>query len=117
MSDLKLNANDDIEVGDTDLLLITGREAIAQHMRQRLKLFFGELVDDKRRGIPYIEQVFVKAPDPVNVDAALKHAIVTTPGFLELTVFDIDIGDDRLMTLTFQARTTEGVVDFREVIP
>ena len=118
MSDIKIDSTTgDIELDGVDLGLTTGTEAIQQHLSQRLKTFLEEWFLDKRVGIAYLQQILKKNPDPVVVDSILKRQIVNTPGVRELTRFVIDISSARLMTLTFSARTTDGVINFSEVIP
>ena len=104
-------------VGD-DLTLTTGVEAIAQHLRQRLKIFFGEWFLDRRKGVAYIEQILVKNPNPFVVDAILKATVVQTPGVTELLDFKLEADTvTRQLVFTFKAGTIEGgVVNFSEVI-
>jgi len=117
LSDLLL-IDGDVAVVGNDLALTTGSEAVQQHLSQRLKTFLSEWFLDKRIGIAYLEQILIKNPDPVVVDSILKKEIVTTPGILELTQFILDFDpSSREMTLTFSARTSDGVINFSEVIP
>ena len=117
MSDLKLTSGD-IELEGNDFVLTTGTEAIEQHLSQRLKTFLEEWFLDKRIGIAYLQQILKKNPDFVVVDSILKKEIITTPGVLELTTFILDLNEStRVLTLTFSARTSDGVINFSEVIP
>ena len=116
MSDLKLT-DGDIELDGNDFVLITGTEAIQQHLSQRLKTFLEEWFLDKRIGIAYLQQILKKNPDPVVVDSIIKREIINTPGIKELTRFVLDISSYRILTLTFSARTTDGVINFSEAIP
>lgn len=119
MSDLALNGGDlDLTEDNTDLFLTSGQVAIVQHLKQRLQTFLGEWFLDNRIGVPYFEHILKKDYDPVIIDTVLKSEIVNTPGVLELTSFDLDINaNTRLLTLTFEAKSTDGVINFSEVIP
>lgn len=115
MSDLKLDGNHDLVVSQGDLVLTSGKEAHAQRLKQRLLLIFGEWFLDRLRGIPIFDQVFVKRPNPVVVDALYKREILLDPSVLELLKFELDIDSStRNLTLTFEARTKEGNIVFDE---
>ncbi len=118
MSDIMLGTDDDLEFDGVDLQIVDGADAILQHLKQRLKLFLGEWFLDTRRGVAYFQQILKKNPDPVAIDGIFKSTIVNTPGILELLEFDLDMDlHIRQLTLNFKALTTEGVLDFSEVIP
>ena len=119
MSDIKINdTTEDIELVGNDFALTVDVEAIQQHLSQRLKTFLNEWFIDKRIGIPYFEHILRKNFDPVVVDTLFKREIVNTPGILELLAFDVDLDrSTRTLQLTFKARTSEGVLNFNEVLP
>ncbi len=119
--DLQLDIDDwdlTFPAGSTDLTLVSGVDAIRQHLSQRLKTFMGEWFLDTRIGVPYFQQVLVKNPDPVVLDSVFKAVIVNTPGILELTDFALQVDrSTRQLKLTFTAATTEGELCFDEVLP
>ncbi len=122
MADLKLNVQTgDLEIGpDGDLIIVTGLDAIAQHLRIRLQFFRGEWFLDTRLGIPYYEEVLIKAPDLNVVQSLLREAIRETPGVIAINSFELDFeGVTRRLSLDFEALTTEGPLRFTEdfVIP
>ncbi len=121
MADLKLDAGGDLEIGtDGDLIIVTGIDAIAQHLRIRLQFFRGEWFLDTRQGIPYFEEVLIKAPDLNVVQSLLREAIRETPGVISITSFELDFdGVTRKLSLNSDALTTEGPLRFTEdfVIP
>lgn len=118
MSDLALGSDGDLTLTDGgDLFLTTGQDSIVQHLKQRLQTFLEEWFLDSRIGVPYFQHILKKNYDPIIIDTVLKSETVNTPGILELTAFDIDIDNARLMTLTFEAKSTEGPIIFSEVIP
>jgi len=119
MSDIALDSiTGDISIIEGVIALNDENTAIAQHLRSRLRTFFGEWFLDISVGVPYFEQILIKNPNPVSVDSILKKEILETDGILELLTFDLDLNPTtRELTLTFQARTITGSVDFSEVIP
>jgi len=116
--DLKLDSDNDVLVENGDLVLLTGVEAVGQHLRNRLNTFFQEWFLDKREGVPYFEHIFKKKINPLVVDGIFKREIINTPGILELKSFNLDIdGTLRVLTLSFTASSTDGDINFSEVVP
>ena len=118
--DLLLDENTwDLDMSDTDLRLVTGRDAIRQHLIQRLKTFLAEWFLDQRIGVPYFQQVMVKSPDPVVLDSVFKAEIINTPGIVELLAFDFSIdARTRELLLSFTAVDDTGaVISVSEVLP
>lgn len=116
MSGLLLDSNGDLSVVEGKLALTSGTVATSQRIKQRLSLFLAEWFLDKSRGVPYIEQIFVKNPNPVVIDAIFKREIISDPAVIELQFFELDLDTaTRILTVTFEAKTDEGLVDFSEV--
>ena len=108
----------DILIENGDLSLLTGFDAIEQHLKQRLKTFYGEWFLNKKVGVPYFEQVFVKNYNANILDSVFKKIIIETPGIIQLLEFSLEIdSSDRELYLTFKASCVEGVIDFSEAIP
>lgn len=106
----------DLLIEGGDLVLTTGRDAILQHLTIRLQFFLGEWEWDTRIGVPYFQDVLVKAPDLNVVRTLLRETITSTPGVTGLQNFELDL-DGRTLRLDFEASTTEGPVTFdRELI-
>ena len=91
MSDIRLDVNGDIDITNGEVSLTMEIDGIVQHLKQRLRFFYGEWFLDKTKGVPYIQQILKKNPEPVIVDLILKRAILETPGVLELLEFSIEI--------------------------
>lgn len=108
----------DIDISANDFQFTENREAIEQHLRQRLRTFAAEYFLDSRVGIPYFQHVLRKNPDPIIIDSVFKKEIINTPGIIELLEFELDLdASTRELTLTFKASTSDGVIDFSEVVP
>lgn len=117
MSDLLLDSDGDIVLDVNDFVLTSGREAIEQHLKQRLQTFLGEFFLDGNVGIPYFQQIFVKNPSAVAINSIIKKAIINTPGILSLTSFSLELSTSRELTVEFRALSSEGEINFSEVLP
>lgn len=126
MSDLAINydlAIDDPLYGDLlivngDLVLMTDPlQIIYQTLQQNLKLFLGESFVDKSAGVPYIQAIIEKNPNPVIVQTAYVSVILNTPGVKALTYFTMSI--DRVLRqllVEFQVETDFGLINFQQVV-
>ena len=108
----------DIDTSGIDLQHTGPLNSITQHLRQRLRMFKNEYFLDSRIGVPYHEQILRKNPNPTVVDSEFKKVIINTPGVEKLTKFLLDLDTaTRELTVTFEAVTNEGVINFSEVLP
>lgn len=107
--DLALDSDGDLEV---PLRIVSGVEAIAQRLRIRLSIWFGEWFLDTREGIKYIEQVLA---DPrvsaTSVKALLSDVILSSVGISAIQSMDVSISA-RVLSISFVALTKGGSVLF-----
>lgn len=106
----------DLVVENGSPIVITGAEEVRQQLRLNLREWYGEWFLDVTRGVPYLEEIFVKLPDPSRIDLILKRIILETPGVIELNSFEAELSSDRELTVRFSARAQDGTIDFNEVI-
>jgi len=118
MSDIKVHRDNlDLVLENGDLAIVKKADAIAQHIKQRLRTFLGEWFLDTGAGVPYYEHVNVKNPSPLILDTIFKSMILSTPGVEELLEFDIQLDNaTRIMTLVFKVRTIDEEINFIEVL-
>lgn len=118
MSSIRIGSDNDLLFTNNNLTLLTGRDEIAQVLRQELRVFAGEWFLDTREGIPYFEDILRKAPDPARIDSIFKDKILSSPGVIELLQFNLELGGEsgRTLTLQFSARTSDGIITFDEDI-
>lgn len=123
MSDIALNIDagsanfHDIIVQDGDLVMLTGKQAILQNILQRLRIFLGEWFLDNSIGLPYFTEILVKNPDQSKIDALFLNQIMGTPGVLEVTSYSFEPNfTNRGLTVSFEATTTDGEVDYAGLI-
>lgn len=114
--DLALTSGHDLEIGtDGDLSILTGLDSIAQHLKIGLLFFRGEYFLDLRIGVPYFEQILRKAPDLNVVRSILREAILKTDGVLGVSGLTLGYdGVTRVLSVTFEAATTEGTLTFED---
>jgi hypothetical protein len=118
MSDLALNTFGELDLSQDELYFVTGADAVAQHLKIRLRFIEGEWFLDTRIGIPYISQIWVKNPNLAAIQAVFRRAIVSTPGVESLERMDAAFDSAaRELRLDFSARLEgESVArDFSEV--
>ena len=115
---IKLNSDGDWDLQNGQLQIVTGVEEIAQIVTTRLKFFLGEWFLDVRRGVPWFSKILKKNPNPSEVEAILIQHILDSPGIITLkdSTFTLDNATRRL-TVEFEAISTEGVLNFSEVVP
>lgn len=103
----------DLDIVDGDLVINDGVQAILQAILQNCRTFLGEWFLDNQVGLPFFQQILVKNPDQAKIDAIFQNAIMGTPGVLQLMTysFRVDVATRQLF-LSFQARVTDGVVDY-----
>lgn len=98
-----------------DFVLATGRDAITQHLRIRLRTFRGEWFLDRRVGLPYYQQILVKGPNLAAVKALYRRAIMETPGVTELRHLEVTMDHaTRSAAVAFGVETIDGPVELTE---
>lgn len=92
-----------------DLVLVSGRDAVRQHLAIRLRTFLGECFLDTRVGMPYFQQILVKDPNVSAVRALYRKAIMTTPGVTDLKALEVTVDwSTRTASVAFAVETTDG---------
>ena len=118
----------DLELVDAQIVLFGDpadvdefRAAVAQDLRTRLNFFKGEWFLDQFEGVPYFENILVKAPDPDVIKSIFRGVILSTPHIVSVDnlVLLID-ATTREASLEFVANTDDGSViisaDFKPFI-
>jgi hypothetical protein len=116
-TDLQLGSDFDLEFVNGDLALVESLDAIRQHVRQRLQLFLGEWFLDITVGVPYFQNIYVKNPNLIVVEALFRDRLVTTPGIEEVNEFNFDYDNlTRELKVEFSATTINGDLNFSEIL-
>lgn len=117
MSSFKADADGNFTIVDNDLIFVDGADEVVQMLRQELRFFFTEWFLDLNQGVPYYEEITVKNPNLQRLAAIFKDKILSIPGVLELISFDLTYENPRELHLSFQVRSTDGIITFNEVLP
>lgn len=108
----KIGTDGDLAIEGGKIALVDGKEAIAQHVAQRLRLFLGEWPLNTEAGFPYRTIVFVKRPSLPLIKAALRKYIAETPGIREVTEVTLSVDPrSRIATGTYSAVTDLGLLE------
>ncbi|CAP41327.1 hypothetical protein [Bordetella petrii] len=94
-----------------DARLVDGAERIAQQIKVTLQTFLAEWFLDTDFGVPYLEQVMVKAPQRAQLEAIFRARIADVPGVLSVRRLDLQVERAlRRLKVDFEAETVEGIV-------
>ncbi len=109
-----LVVDDDIVIdSDGNLVLVTGKEAIAQHIVMRLKGYQGESVYNEDFGMPYTQIIFAGNYNAESTRFITSNNVLLTPGVTNVSIdppeFDADTGG---ISIQGSATTIEGDVNF-----
>lgn len=108
--DLALASDHDLDV---DLLgrasFVDGADRIAQQVKITLLAFMGEWFLDTTFGVPYLEDILVKAPDRASIEGILRARIRAVPGVERVRSLDLQVErQQRVLRVAFDADTTAG---------
>jgi len=93
-------------------MFLDGREAIAQTIVTRLKLFLGEYFRDVTDGTPWFQQILGKFENLNAVEAILRNRIARTQGVVRLLSFDMQYDlDARTVAVQATVLTVYGEQD------
>lgn len=94
-------------------VLVSGRDAIAQAIENRLRTFRGEWFLDGSIGVPYLEQVLGrKQPNLAAVEQTLRSEILAVSGVTAITSFALTLDRaTRALSGRFTAATEVGAVE------
>jgi len=93
-------------------MFLYGREAIAQTVSTRLKLFLGEYFRDVTDGTPWFQRILGKHENVNAIEAILRNRISRTEGVVRLLSFSMGFDlDSRSLSVRAQVLTTYGEQD------
>ncbi|MGS1116031.1 hypothetical protein [Castellaniella sp. UC4442_H9] len=93
-------------------IFLSAREAIAQTIVTRLKLFLGEYFRDVTDGTPWFQQILGKFENLNSVEALLRNRIARTQGVVRLLSFGLQFDQDtRTLSVQSEVLTTYGEAD------
>lgn len=80
-------------------------EAVAQRVRTRLYLLFGEWFLNTDAGVPYLQRITAKPADLFYTESVIKKTILDTEGILAVTEFSMNF-DRNTRRLTIDTTVT-----------
>jgi len=115
--DIELDkASHDLRVYHGDLQIVRDVPAIRQEADMRMQFFLEEWFLDKTAGIPYFQNVLVKAPNLAAIRTVFRDEILNTAGIRSLTKLELDFNaSTRKLTVTWSATTDLGELAESEV--
>lgn len=117
MIDLKIDDSGELVIEDNDLVFVSDLDQVMQHVKIRLRTFYGEWVFDTTRGIKYFEEIFVKQPNKSVVDGLIKQAIIETAEVTELVEYSSVIDEvSRQIDISATINTIYGTMQITEVL-
>jgi len=117
MSGFKCAEDGDILIEQNKFSIVSGPDEIVQNLRQNIRTFFGEWFLNQSLGVPYFQDIFIKNPNPISIEAAFKNVILGTIGVRELIDFDLNLDSaQRELSYTFSALIYDKIIDFSEVV-
>ena len=72
-----------------ELVTVTDAHAVGQHVRQRLKTYYGEWFMDRAAGVQWLDLVLGSGYDPALAESVVKGAILDTHGVTAVTSFAV----------------------------
>jgi len=102
----------DLVVNNFDLTLVDSTDQIAQNLAIRLRFFLAEWFLDIESGIPYYQDILIKAPNQFRVESVIKEEIINTDGIVEILSFSTNFNErDRKFTVSFSCDSVSGVIN------
>jgi len=99
------------KIQNGDLVLTQDRDAIVQAVTIRLQTFRGEWFLDVENGIPYFDQVLVKAPNLDAIQQTFKREIEGVPGIKSVTALKLTFDrGNRTLSVVWSADTDLGEI-------
>jgi hypothetical protein len=115
--DLELDVDThDLVLTGGDLQIVQDLEAIRQEIDIRLRFFLAEWFLDITQGVPYLQNILVKAPNLAAIRGIFNEQILLGAGIKSITKLDLDYDQsDRTLTVTWSATTDLGELIESEV--
>lgn len=98
------DSNNDLLIdGSGKLVILNGKEAIAQLIVHYIRAIKGEMFTKKDKGMPYFEDVFNKSPSNVLFETAFRKRVKEIDG-VSIETFRISVTDTVNYEATFRTK-------------
>lgn len=110
MSTFKQDASGDLVFETGRLVLVTDPdEEVAQGIFNRFRLVLGEWFKDTRKGVPYLQKVFVRRPNLAVIRELFRRVIMHDTRVADVPTLTLTIEKEtRNLVFEFEARTISG---------
>jgi hypothetical protein len=113
MKDIKLTDDGDLDFSSNDYQFIQDDDVIVQTLETRFQFFKGEWFLDTRLGVPYFQRVLVKGTPLHVIESIFREVIRTTPGIRDVIKLTVEVEENRIAKISFQAVKVDGeILDF-----
>ena len=113
----------DLYLDGIDIPLVDGKDAVAQHVKIRLRAVKGEWFRNANDGVPYFDEILgQRTPDLGRIRRIFSRVITTTPGVASLDRLEVDFdrASRRLTVSNVEISTTDDEVltaeDFTDLV-
>lgn len=111
MAIIRIDEAGDLALENGNFVWLRGIDWVRQRLVTRFRMFQGEWFLDTRQGVPYFRSVLVKNPDLGVIRSIFRRIILTTPGVISITHFEVRYDDSaRHLEFEFSARATTGTI-------
>lgn len=110
-------SSSDLVVKDGDLFVVDNAERVAQQILITLREWSGEWFLNTDDGIPYLEYILVKEPNPAHIRQILSEAILSVDGVNEISSLDLSYSRvERSLAVEYAVDTDYGLLTERSVL-
>ena len=100
------------------MVFVFGTALIAQLLRERLRLFMGEYVQDTTEGMPYYQLILLKGASTSAIRGAFTQRILATPGVLNIQSLTLNVDpSSRVLNVTLSVQSSLGLLEDSFILP
>ena len=115
--DLKLT-NNDLDITNNELTLITGIDETSQNITVNLKTILGEWFLDESIGVPWLNEIFVKKNSLSQAQAILINQIKQTNGVKKINDIQFDFNNStRQLSVSTRVQSEDGDIILNDIVP
>lgn len=112
--DTRLDSFGDLDFSGGDMAMVVG---LRQRISIVLRFVFKEWFQDESLGIPYFEEIWVKAPDLTRVTVIFRSAVLAVEGIDGILSFNVAFDTAaRRLTISMTVSVDSSELDHTEVI-
>lgn len=115
--DLKLT-NNDLNITNNELVLITGVDETSQNIEINLKTILGEWFLDESIGVPWFNEIFIKRSSLSQAQSILINQIQNTNGVTKINDLTFDFNNStRQLSVSTRVTSEDGDIILNDIVP